>query len=298
MTGPSERVDVGEARDGAHAGAVRLADRRVPEGRRRRRRCRAQTTVAATEDLRTGWTVTFGGTALRHRHVRSAALLGRRCRGRGTSRAPPPTGAPSPCPPASARPARASSWISARRAPSSRSACPSGTLRGNSFAALFAPPIREAATVFVNGRRAGSVWAPPYRVDVTSLLRPGANDDPHRRLQHRDQPTGRRRPPARYGEAARALRPALPPAGPRRTPPPAIGDTLGATAGGGEVDRTWPTAGRRRGGIQSLWRDEEADARRGARSPRLPLEQARRGPDASPTPAAAIPRPSLSRRIR
>ncbi|HZM53383.1 MAG TPA: hypothetical protein VFE68_22940, partial [Vicinamibacteria bacterium] len=53
---------------------------------------------------------------------------------------------------------------------------PSGTLRGNSFAALLAPPIREAATVFVNGRRAGSVWAPPYRVDLTELLREGANE--------------------------------------------------------------------------------------------------------------------------
>jgi hypothetical protein len=53
---------------------------------------------------------------------------------------------------------------------------PSGTLRGNSFAALVAPPIREAATVFINGRRAGSVWAPPYRVDLTDLLRDGANE--------------------------------------------------------------------------------------------------------------------------
>ncbi len=53
---------------------------------------------------------------------------------------------------------------------------PGGTLRGNSFAALVAPPIREAATVFVNGRRAGSVWAPPYRVELTDLLRDGANE--------------------------------------------------------------------------------------------------------------------------
>jgi hypothetical protein len=53
---------------------------------------------------------------------------------------------------------------------------PSGTLRGNSFAALVAPPIREAATVFVNGRRVGSVWAPPYRVDLTDALRDGPNE--------------------------------------------------------------------------------------------------------------------------
>jgi alpha-L-rhamnosidase len=57
-----------------------------------------------------------------------------------------------------------------------REALPGGTMRGNSFAALIAPPIREAATVFVNGQRAGSIWAPPYRVDVTALLRDGSND--------------------------------------------------------------------------------------------------------------------------
>ena len=36
-------------------------------------------------------------------------------------------------------------------------------------------PVREAAVVYVNGRRAGSVWCPPYTVDVTGLLRPGEN---------------------------------------------------------------------------------------------------------------------------
>jgi hypothetical protein len=60
--------------------------------------------------------------------------------------------------------------------PIEREPLPGGTLRGNSFAALVAPPIREAATVFVNGRRAGSLWAPPYRVDITDLLRDGANE--------------------------------------------------------------------------------------------------------------------------
>jgi len=49
-------------------------------------------------------------------------------------------------------------------------------MRGNSFAALLAPPVREAATVFVNDQRAGSVWAPPYRVELTPWLRSGAND--------------------------------------------------------------------------------------------------------------------------
>jgi hypothetical protein len=41
--------------------------------------------------------------------------------------------------------------------------------------AMLESPVREAAQVYVNGKRAGSVWHPPYRVDVTPLLAPGAN---------------------------------------------------------------------------------------------------------------------------
>src|ERR1043166_182117 len=41
--------------------------------------------------------------------------------------------------------------------------------------AWFDPPVREAAVVFVNGKRAGSIWCPPYSIDVGSLLRPGSN---------------------------------------------------------------------------------------------------------------------------
>ncbi len=37
-------------------------------------------------------------------------------------------------------------------------------------------PVREAAEVFVNGRRAGAVWHPPYTLDLTSLLKAGKND--------------------------------------------------------------------------------------------------------------------------
>ncbi len=36
-------------------------------------------------------------------------------------------------------------------------------------------PVREAAVVFVNDKRAGSVWCPPFAVDVTGLLQPGEN---------------------------------------------------------------------------------------------------------------------------
>ena len=36
-------------------------------------------------------------------------------------------------------------------------------------------PVREAAVVYVNEQRAGSVWCPPYALDVTNILRPGNN---------------------------------------------------------------------------------------------------------------------------
>ncbi len=36
-------------------------------------------------------------------------------------------------------------------------------------------PVREAVVVTINGARAGSVWCPPYAIDVTPWLRPGSN---------------------------------------------------------------------------------------------------------------------------
>ena len=36
-------------------------------------------------------------------------------------------------------------------------------------------PVREAAAVYVNDRRAGSVWCPPYAIDVTGFLTRGVN---------------------------------------------------------------------------------------------------------------------------
>jgi hypothetical protein len=41
--------------------------------------------------------------------------------------------------------------------------------------AMMDSPIREAAEVFVNGQRAGSVWHPPYELDVSRQLRAGVN---------------------------------------------------------------------------------------------------------------------------
>ena len=36
-------------------------------------------------------------------------------------------------------------------------------------------PIREAAVVYINDQKAGSIWCPPYQIDVTRLLRLGQN---------------------------------------------------------------------------------------------------------------------------
>jgi hypothetical protein len=41
--------------------------------------------------------------------------------------------------------------------------------------ALLDPPIREAAIVYVNGKRAGALWHPPYRLDITALVHTGEN---------------------------------------------------------------------------------------------------------------------------
>jgi hypothetical protein len=41
--------------------------------------------------------------------------------------------------------------------------------------ALLESPVREAAVVYVNGQRAGSVWHPPYEIDVTNQLHAGEN---------------------------------------------------------------------------------------------------------------------------
>ncbi len=41
--------------------------------------------------------------------------------------------------------------------------------------ALLDPPVREAAIVYVNGRRAGSLWHPPYRIDITPFVHRGEN---------------------------------------------------------------------------------------------------------------------------
>ena len=130
--------------------------------------------AAASLELGSGWTVSFGGPEagvpvdLPHSWPSDPAR--RFFSGTATYRL-------TVRPPAAFRAPEARAYLDFGEArPLEREALPGGTLRGSSFAALLAPPVREAATVFVNGRRAGSVWAPPWRVDVTDLLRDGGNE--------------------------------------------------------------------------------------------------------------------------
>jgi hypothetical protein len=46
---------------------------------------------------------------------------------------------------------------------------------GSGMRAMLEGPVREAAAVYVNGKRAGSIWCPPYEIEVTSLLHAGDN---------------------------------------------------------------------------------------------------------------------------
>ena len=41
--------------------------------------------------------------------------------------------------------------------------------------ALLDPPIREAAEIFINGKRVGSLWHPPYRINITGFVHTGEN---------------------------------------------------------------------------------------------------------------------------
>jgi len=47
--------------------------------------------------------------------------------------------------------------------------------RPNGMRAAIEAPVRDAAIVFVNGRRAGSMWSAPYRLDLSGLMKEGEN---------------------------------------------------------------------------------------------------------------------------
>jgi len=46
----------------------------------------------------------------------------------------------------------------------------------NGMQTWFEPPIREAAVIYVNGQRVGSLWSPPYRIEIAQFLKPGRNE--------------------------------------------------------------------------------------------------------------------------
>ena len=45
----------------------------------------------------------------------------------------------------------------------------------NGMRAWLDAPVREAAVISINGTRVGSVWCPPYAIDVTGTIRAGSN---------------------------------------------------------------------------------------------------------------------------
>jgi hypothetical protein len=49
-------------------------------------------------------------------------------------------------------------------------------LRGQAYLAEVLPPVGEIAEVTVNGKDAGILWSPPYRLSIGHQLRAGAND--------------------------------------------------------------------------------------------------------------------------
>ncbi len=52
---------------------------------------------------------------------------------------------------------------------------PKVTRPGPGMHAFYEGPIREAALVTINGQPAGALWHPPYRLDISKLLKPGQN---------------------------------------------------------------------------------------------------------------------------
>ncbi len=46
----------------------------------------------------------------------------------------------------------------------------------NGMRTFYDAPIRESAVVYINGQKAGSLWAPPYQLDITKYIKAGRND--------------------------------------------------------------------------------------------------------------------------
>ena len=47
--------------------------------------------------------------------------------------------------------------------------------RVNGMQVWYEAPVRESAVIYVNGKRAGSLWSAPYRLEIGSLLKSGKN---------------------------------------------------------------------------------------------------------------------------
>ncbi|HWU81585.1 MAG TPA: hypothetical protein VN158_16155, partial [Caulobacter sp.] len=47
--------------------------------------------------------------------------------------------------------------------------------KGPGYYAQYDAPVRDAAEVFVNGRRAGAIWCAPFRLDLRPYLKAGRN---------------------------------------------------------------------------------------------------------------------------
>jgi (4-O-methyl)-D-glucuronate---lignin esterase len=72
--------------------------------------------------------------------------------------------------------------------------------------------VRDIAQVQVNGKSAGLVWAPPYKVDVTDALKPGVN---HLRIEVTNEWTNRILRDRPLPPGKRILPDAFPPSGQR-----------------------------------------------------------------------------------
>jgi hypothetical protein len=45
----------------------------------------------------------------------------------------------------------------------------------NGYFTQYDAPVRDAAVVYVNGKRAGATWCPPYAVEISGFLKSGEN---------------------------------------------------------------------------------------------------------------------------
>ena len=49
------------------------------------------------------------------------------------------------------------------------------TVQRNGMRTYIEPPIREAAVIYINEKRAGSLWCPPYKLNISKYLQAGEN---------------------------------------------------------------------------------------------------------------------------